>query len=193
MSSRHLSDDRLVEMSLASGPSSAEQQHLGACPACEARRADLAHLLGEIAQAATEDAEAAFPAGRLARQQFRVMQRIEQEGRPARVISFPARQPEERAVLRAHPASRWIAAAAAAGLIVGLVAGRVGPQAGRGSPARASRVAARSAAPDPGFRAVTALMSEEELLVRIELALDARGGAALQPLDDLTPHTWDGR
>lgn len=192
MSSRHLSDDRLVEMSLASGPSSAEQQHLGSCPACETRRADLAHLLSEIAQAATEEAEAAFPAGRLARQQLRVMQRIEQEARPARVISFPTQQPSERSVLRAHPASRWIAAAAAVGLIVGLVAGRVGPQAGRGSQP-AARVASRSVAPDPSFRAATALMSEEELLVRIELALDARGGAALQPLDDLTPHTGDGR
>ncbi len=192
MSSRHLSDDRLVEMSLASGPSSAEQRHLGACPACETRRADLAHLLSEIEQAATEDAEAAFPSGTLARQQRRVMRRIEQEGRPARVISFPAREPEERTVLREHPASRWIAAAAVAGLMVGLVAGRVGPQAGRGSPP-AARAASRSVAPDPSFRAATALMSEEELLVRIELALDARGGAALQPLDDLTPHTGDGR
>ncbi|MEQ1574245.1 MAG: hypothetical protein ABL993_08365 [Vicinamibacterales bacterium] len=191
MKHSHLSDDRLVEMSLAEGPSSAEQQHLGACPACEARRSGLAHMLGEVTQAAAEDADVAFPAERLAKQQVRIDQRIQQDGRRARVISFPGSRPTEEPVGGIHPASRWIAAAAVAGLVVGLVAGRLGPQ--EPSPYAASTQSARPAATSGTLSTVTAVMSDEELLSHIEVALDGRGGPALRPLDDLTPHAWESR
>ena len=38
----------------------------------------------------TQEADAAFPAERLARQRARILQRVDQDGRPARVIAFPA-------------------------------------------------------------------------------------------------------
>ena len=46
---------------------------------------------------------------------------------PARLIAFPAgHAPHEPPVSRTRPASRWIAAAAVAGLVVGVLAGRFG-------------------------------------------------------------------
>lgn len=193
MTHRHLSDDRLVEIGLTDTPSGAEQQHLGACGACETRRAGIAHMLDELAVASHEDADAAFPASRLASQQLRILQRIEHEGRPARVIAFPAAPHETPpgVIARTRPASRWIAAAAVAGLLVGIFAGRMGEQ-GRalGAP---EAVTVRSTAPAPGLRAVSATLSDDELLGQIELASETRGGASLRALDDLTPRAWDVR
>jgi hypothetical protein len=193
MTHRHLSDDRLVEIGLTDTPSSHEQQHLGACGACETRRAGIAHMLEELAVASREDADAAFPADRLARQQLRILQRVEHEGRPARVIAFPAAPHETPAgvIARTRPASRWIAAAAVAGLLVGVLAGRMGEQ-GRalGAP---ERVTARSVAPAAGIRTVGTTISDEELLGQIERASEGRGGASLRALDDLTPRAWDVR
>lgn len=193
MTHRHLSDDRLVEIGLSDTPSGSEQQHLGACDPCETRRAGIAHMLDELAVASREDAEAAFPADRLARQQLRILQRIAHEGRPARVIAFPAAPHETPAgvIARTRPASRWIAAAAVAGLLVGVVAGRMGEQ-GRalGAP---ETVTVRGTAAAPGIRAVSATISDDELLGQIERASEGRGGASLRALDDLTPRAWDVR
>lgn len=195
MRRNHLSEERLAEMCLTEAPSSSEQQHLGACSACETRRVSLAHVLGEIAQAASEDAAAALSAERLAKQQLRIMKRLEHEGRPGRVISFPAHQPLEAAALRTRPASRWIAAAAVAGLIIGVAAGRIGYNPSRvllSSQALSSPAPTRPAGV-AAMRTVSTTISDDELLGRIELAIDGRGGASLQALDDLTPRTWDVR
>ena len=188
MGTSHLSDDRLVEIGRTETPSAIEQQHLGSCGACETRRASVAHMLDEAWQAAVEDADAAFPAERLARQQLRIMQRIETEVRGARVIAFPATHAQEPRPSRVRPASRWIAAAAVAGLVVGLLAGRIGVDGRRAAFTQQSSV--RAAAPVP-YRAVSVSASDDELLGQIETAIDGRGGTSLRPLDDLTPRAWD--
>ena len=64
----HLSDERLAEMCLDAGPGTDERRHLDVCLACEARRAGIARMLEDCSRAATADADAAFPAERLARQ-----------------------------------------------------------------------------------------------------------------------------
>src|SRR5687767_11243927 len=51
----HLSDDRLIQVSLDRSPSSAEREHLGACSACDARREDLSRLLAASVSAATAE------------------------------------------------------------------------------------------------------------------------------------------
>jgi hypothetical protein len=189
MTHTHLSDDRLIEIGLTDTPSGSEQQHLGACAACETRRAGVAHMLEELSVASHEEADAMFPASRLARQQLRILQQIEEETRPARVINFPA-APELSiaAMARSRPASRWIAAAAVAGLLVGMAAGRLGPQ-------TRALGGAQTVSPIPvqNQRAVATTLSDDELLVQIELAGDGRGGASLRPLDDLTPRAWEVR
>jgi hypothetical protein len=189
MTQTHLTDDRLIEIGLTDTPSGSEQQHLGACGACESRRAGVAHMLEELAVASHEEADAVFPASRLARQQVRILQQIEAETRPARVINFPAAPEVSTGVMaRSRPASRWIAAAAVAGLLVGMAAGRLGPHTrALGGPQTVSAIPAQSQ------RAVATTLSDDELLGQIELASDGRGGASLRPLDDLTPRAWEVR
>jgi len=72
---------------------------------------------------ATTDADESFPAERLAVQHAQIFRRLEAAERPARVIAFPRfTQP---LTSRTSHASRWIAAAAAAGLIVGVGVGQL--------------------------------------------------------------------
>jgi hypothetical protein len=90
MSQPHLSDDRLIEICFDLEVTSSDRAHLQVCPACEERRSNLAGTLDEIDVAATQEADETFPADRLARQRARILQRVDQDGRPARVIAFPA-------------------------------------------------------------------------------------------------------
>lgn len=184
----HVSDDRLVEVCLDRGATPAEDSHLTACDECSARRSRLEVMLREMSDAAAVDADAAFSADRLALQRSRIMARIEQDGRPARVISFPAYAPPEVRVPRTRPAVRWIAGAAAAGLAVGLLAGHLAHDfPGFGQPPGSPAI--RSAASSPGtpaMRPVAVAINDEEWLVEIESALDGPP-AILRALHDLTP------
>jgi hypothetical protein len=84
---------------------------------------------------------------------------------------------------------RWIAGAAAAGLVIGLLAGHLAhdlPTAGA-SPA----VQADGPLETAALQAVSANVSEEEFLGRLELAIDGAGGSALRPLHELTPLVWE--
>ncbi len=186
MKSSHLTDDRLIELCL--GGTSVGDTHVADCPGCRARCAELTTLLGEVSDVAAADADVQFPAERLARQQARILQRIEQDGRPGRLISFPAGQPHPPLLVRSRPASRWVAAAAVAGLVVGLVTGQllpVGPGAGP-----APRMVANEAGPEIALRAVSTSLSDDEFLGQVEAAGSA-GPAALRPLDAMTPRAWE--
>jgi len=185
----HVSDDRLVEICFDGALTSAEDAHVAGCDECRARRSRLELLLREVNAAARIEADAAFPLERLAAQHARILQRIEQDGRPARVIAFPASQSPEMRPLRTRPAARWIAGAAAAGLAVGLLAGHLAhdlPQFGR--PSR-NTVISSSARQDvqPALRAVNASLNDEEFLGEIENALDGPRLTVLRPLNDFTP------
>lgn len=184
---RHLTDDRLIEVSLARAATTAEDGHFARCEACAARRAEIERLLHDVTSAAHAEADAAFPAERLAAQRARILQRIEQDGRPARVIAFPGRLSEIRP-LRTRPAARWIAAAAAAGLAVGLLAGHLAhdlPTFGRPSRAPAATAAAARPPAEPVMRAVA--VNDEELLDEIDHAIEGPTLAILRPLNELTP------
>ena len=98
MTQPHLSDDRLIEVCLLEAASVAERQHLGACPHCDARRARLQRLLDDASGAAASEADAAFPPDRLARQQARIFSELLHDGRPGRVIAFPAGRAHEPTV-----------------------------------------------------------------------------------------------
>lgn len=184
----HLTDDRLIEVALGPSTTTGEDAHFARCDACAARRAEIERLLHDISAAASAEADAAFPADRLAAQHARILQRIGQDGRPARVLAFPASQSPEIRPLRTRPAARWIAAAAAAGLAVGLLAGHLAhdlPTFGR--PSRAPVVSTVVTQPpgQPVLRAAS--VNDEELLDEIDLALEGPSLAVLQPLNELTP------
>jgi hypothetical protein len=199
MTQPHLSDDRLIEVCLLEAPSSAEQQHLGMCARCDARRLQLDILLDDVSGTAAARADAAFPPDRLSRQLTRILSHLHHEGRPARVIAFPAGHAHEATASRTRPSTRWVAAAAVAGLVIGIIAGRFGHDVSSGRPAAAVIVsrASRGAEPpmngDGSIREVAAVVSDEEFLNQLELAIDGPVAAALQPLDDLTPRAWEVR
>jgi hypothetical protein len=104
-------------------------------------------------------------------------------------------------VSRTRPSTRWIAAAAVAGLVIGVIAGRFGHDYSFGRPAGTRIVVGRSAGvPDLRaagstgvIREISSGVSEEEFLSQIEIAIDGPAAAALQPLDDLTPLPWEVR
>ena len=95
----------------------------------------------------------------------------------------------QKPALRARPGRRWIAGAAAAGLLIGLFAGHLAhvvPNQWRAPQAQPALQ------PDNAtLHAVSTTMSEEELLGLLEVAIEGTGGASLRPLDDLTPRVWE--
>jgi hypothetical protein len=181
----HLSEDQLIELCLGEGAHA-----LADCASCEARRADLMALLAEVSDVATHEADATFPADRLARQHARILQRLEQDGRPGRLITFPG-PGQEAAPTRVRPGTRWIAAAAVAAFVIGLLAGHLAHDI-PGATAAAPVVRAIDTAPPSTLRAVATSFSEDEFLVQIDMVADSPGpGTALRALHDVTPRAWE--
>src|SRR6476660_5727973 len=123
--SAHLDDAGLAAIWTDEATSGVRQTHphLESCPACRARFAELSAWLQNVRIDATTEADEHFSAERLASQHALVFRRLEAAERPARVIAFPRfAQP---LTSRTFHASRWIAAAAAAGLIVGVGVGQL--------------------------------------------------------------------
>jgi hypothetical protein len=203
MSLCHIPFDRLTELG-ADSPSTEEAAHLRTCPACEQTRREMASLLGQVADAIAADADAHFPADRLTRQRARIMTQLQQVGHQARVIAFPGGAvPPAEMPGRTRPASRWIAAAAVAGLLVGVVAGRAEHDYSRrvglrAAPPAQAQLASRATEPvmAPGRQGPAIqeaiLGADDDLLGQIENAAD-RGLAALEGLDELTPLPWEQR
>jgi hypothetical protein len=194
---RHLSDERLIELSIAGEAANevtgrAGDAHLAVCPECQTRRIDLTALLDEVGGVAAAAADVQFSDERLARQQSRILQRIEQDGRPGRLIAFPAGHPQDPLLVRSRPASRWVAMAAAAGLVVGLLTGQLIPATQVSTPAGAPapRMVANESGSGLALRAVSTTLSDDEFLGQVEAAGIA-GPAALRSLDALTPRAWE--
>ena len=150
-------------------------------------------LAQEVTAALTAEADAAFPEERLHRQRLRILQRIEQYGRPGRVIAFPPSQGRTTSALL-HPTSttRWVAAAAVVAFIAGVVAGQRLPNELRFNPT--GHMAVARPAPEPtgtSLRSASQLMpSDDEFLGEVEIAAESRP-AVLRHLDALTPRAWD--
>ena len=192
---RHLTDAQLIEASVGPGANGEQAQqcaaHVEHCGECRERHESLRAMLAETATGATADADAAFSSERLTRQFDRIMERVEQASRAGRVINFPAAFGRVTPPSAAN-GSRWVAAAAAAGLVVGLLGGhlthdlRIQPGSGmaRRAPAATARAAIVPAVAQP---------AEDDLLDQVEVAFEGRGPSALRPLDALTPVAWDVR
>jgi hypothetical protein len=191
---RHLTDAQLIEASVGGGVSAESTrecaEHVEHCSECRGRHDAIRLLLAETSQAAESAADAVFSEERLARQHERIMERVEHVSRTGRVISFPTAFGRVAPPSTAHK-SRWIAAAAVAGLLVGLLGGhlthdlRVQP-----GPAMTARTPA-GAARSPIVPA--SQPAEDDLLGQVEIAFEGRGPSALRPLDALTPVAWDVR
>ena len=122
---RHLQEDRLFECYLAEQggeplePPAAE--HLTDCAECRARYADLRRFMDGLRTEADAELDEIFPPERLRAQQQQIARRVEHLGHHARVISFPGHPARSRRRARgSRVAPRWIGAAAAAGLVIGI-------------------------------------------------------------------------
>src|SRR5919106_511336 len=121
--------DRLTALALAAqAPASDHDRqlltHVSSCEACAARLADLTVQMETLRDAAWQEADAAFDDAMLEAQRGKILARLANLGKAARVLRFPARMRD--ASMPVSPISRrWISVAAAAGLIIGLVAGQL--------------------------------------------------------------------
>ena len=189
MNDRHLSDDRLIEVCL-NASTAGEQAHLAICARCEARRIEIVAILAELDDAATQDAGAAFPEARLEKQHASILHRVEHDGRPGRLVAFPAQPPSPMIMTRTRPPARWAAAVAAAAFVAGVITGQwthtFAPSDTAFTSGAPSHIVA-SEADQASLRPVPTTFSEDEFLEQIEMATSRNGPAALRPLDAMTP------
>jgi hypothetical protein len=166
--------------------------HLDACGPCRVRFTELSAWLENLRVDAVTEADQHFSAERLSAQQAQIFRRLEAAERPARVIAFPRfTQPLTG---RSSHASRWVAAAAAAGLIIGVGVGQMMDLRHSLTVAPATQARAVST-PGPETRAprVATLGStrDEAFLSELELSISRDGVPELRALDAFTPRAGD--
>ncbi len=193
----HVSDAGLIEVLVAEHDEvvsdagvAEEAEHLLACDTCAERYQQLSRSLERARQEANAEADEAFPEERLAAQRDHILRRL--EAHAARVIPFPLSASRRYAAHgAARPAVRWIAAAAAAGLLLGLTAGRLVDVKPRRTTISASRTAANGLRSLPSNR--VRAHDEELFLSQVDEALYRPQPAELQALDAFTPRVLEAR
>jgi len=209
-SRQHLSDERLIGAyfegaGTVPGPGAAGEDcdHVRSCDECRNRLTDLTASLERLRKQAVAEADAYFTPDRLAAQQDRVLRHLEGQEHPARVIPFPRLPARVRTAGVRHPLYRWVAAAAAAGLLIGVSAGRLlyvhQDQDSRVELNRSSApsVQARAAQPAPRAQAsprqslTGSVAGDEALLSEIDSAVRQPQVSGLRELDALTPRVQE--
>jgi hypothetical protein len=189
--SAHLDDAALAAIWTDGRPS---HPHLTTCASCRARFAEFSSWLENMRVDAVTEADDYFSAERLATQQAQIFRRLEAAERPARVIAFPRfAQPLSS---RSSHASRWIAAAAAAGLIVGVGVGQLmdlrHSLTVRDTPAAQTQLvdAPLTARRDARVQPISAAR-DELFLSELEASLSRASVPELRALDAFTPRAGD--
>jgi len=195
---RHVSDADLAavwaDTRLGETAPSAAAAHVRDCAACRARLASLSSWLESVRTEARQEADEAFPRERLVAQQAQILRRLEGMERPARVLAFP-RFPKGISV-RQVGRQRWITAAAAAGLVVGIGLGqtldfrRVLQRSG--NPSSVGQLASGTPGSQPVNRPGTLTANDEALLYDRDPSLLAeRIPESLRSLHEITPSARD--
>jgi hypothetical protein len=198
--SHHLQDDQLLDCYLAEtaglplDPPAAE--HLADCLRCGDRYAGLAQFHDAVRAEGAAESDEVFTPERLQAQQQHIARRIGSIGRAARVLSFPS-QFVSRRIGGSSPrvATRWIAAAAAAGLFVGVGAGMFldnahsasAPVGQLASVQRASGPHAAHLAPAAARARDDSEATDDAFLSELDTALARPHTPELAPFDALTP------
>ncbi len=193
--SAHLDDDGLAAIWTDQAVTGVRQAHphLEACTSCRARFVELSAWLRSVSTDATAEADEQFPSERLAAQHAAIFRRLEAAERPARVIAFPRfAQP---LTSRTSHASRWIAAAAAAGLIVGVGVGQLMDlrhpfTAQPASTTQARANTSRGPISRDGFVQPVSDTRDAAFLSELDASL-SRGVPELRALDAFTPRADD--
>jgi hypothetical protein len=177
------------------------EAHLSTCQECRARMAAFDEWLDGLRVEAVTEADEMFPAERLAAQQAQILRRIEAAEHPARVLAFPR---FTRPVSVQHTGRRrWVAAAAAAGLFVGVALGQLLEFRRFNSTRPADTVVERqiprsvqgvvpSEPPRMAVQSASSQDDDESLLFEAELtSSQARVPDSLQYLNAITPTALD--
>ena len=185
----HLNDDALVAIWTDASVAGAEpaHPHLKACAACRSRFVAFSEWLENLRVDAVAEADAHFPAERLAQQHAQIFRRLEAAERPARVIRFPKfARPIAANSSRVH---RWVLTSAAAGLIVGLGLGQMMDfRLLTRQPASGGRYVDSSGSDRSGVGVQNASVtsSDDTLMAEVDASLTRRT-PELRAIDELTP------
>lgn len=198
--SNHVPIDRLTALAcVARAPEEAHDQHalthISQCGRCATELARLTADADLLRDTAFHEADAVFDDDMLEGQRARILDRLVSLGQAARVLRFP-RRTRDVAMPVTTGSRRWVSVAAAAGLIIGLLAGQllhfVPWSATRRNGAIAFQAPPHQA--DPSLiPAAVATVSDEQLLDEIEAAVQLRRAHSLRALDALTPTAGDFR
>ena len=176
----HLSESALVEV----WSSGVRPAHLDHCDICAERALEMSHWLEDVQTLGRADADAVFSGERLNAQRGQILQRLEQLDRPAKVISFPARKKRTADALegrRVNPG--WLAAAAAAGLTIGVVSVELSHTFGlRGTP---TEIALNTVAQPPE------LVTGPDAAALFDDPYERTQLSSISAMDDLTPRMID--
>jgi hypothetical protein len=173
----HLSERAIVDAVMTGD----RPAHLDRCDICASRAVDLGRWLDDTRELGLESADAAFPPDALKAQHAQILRKLEQLDEPARVISFPryASRIDEPAAGRRVAAS-WVAVAAAAGLIVGVVGGQVSARLTTAPAPATDEAAVESLALETSGRPVDTAYLQHDYDDSLTLR-------ALEGLDEITP------
>ena len=201
---QHLPEERLFDSYMAERNGDAIDppvaEHLTDCASCGARYTELSTFMDTLRQEGDAEADACFTPERLRVQQQHIARRIATLGRPARVLSFPGRIVRRTIHASTARSTPWIAAAAAAGLFIGVALGASYPwtwhrpgipslvarEVGSPRPPRMTPVATRGSSPAEAA-------ADDAFLSDLEVALERPHTRELQAFDALTPHVREIR
>jgi anti-sigma factor RsiW len=195
----HPADDRLIALYFGDEGSGADErravrQHLHGCETCTWRYTELSAPLERLRQDAAGEADEVFTPSRLDAQRARILDRLDESAAASRVILFPAATARpDRSVVR-RPLARWVAAAAAAGILIGVTGGQLfqnGVRQPVTAPPPARTVIAALPASDVVSDSPTPTLPtdhDEGVLNEIDQAVFSHRVTALLAIDEMTPH-----
>ena len=171
-------------------------EHLGNCTRCSDELGRLTIQADELRELAFAEADEVFDNAMLDAQRTRILDRLAHLGQAARVLSFP-RRTREVVMPVSGSSRRWVSVAAAAGLIIGLLAGQVLHfLPGATNSVREQTATIQTADRQGGAVLIPAsatlpMLSDDELMDAVETSVQVRRAQSLQALDALTPTAAD--
>jgi hypothetical protein len=193
---RHVPPERLTVLALGldeagSRDDQAALAHAAECDTCHRELSRLASEFGALRLEAAREADAHFDEIALEMQRNRILDRLAHLGQSARVLPFPGTS-RNRGAQPGVVNRRWISAAAAAGLLIGIFAGQLlhlvaDNRGGQVAAPLAQQASARTGGPAVVPASAALAISDDDLLGEIDVAVQRRRAPELLALDALTP------
>jgi hypothetical protein len=164
-------------------------EHLETCLECARRYEKIVRSLADVRDEARAEADEVFSTERLETQRSQILDRLAHAFNPARVLPFPARSTSYFTRATTRQVHRWVAVAAAAGMLVGIGLGRMSDLVtSRPVETRLTRPAVttpRQTQPGPLVQPARQQMSDGDLLSQADRP--PRFGDDFEVLDAITP------